>query len=485
MEQENKNINKSNNNNNENINGVDEIYVSDSKGEDFFDFSPKRSIAERRGFKINTTRFRFDGFGATKSLISPTARSPCLTIPSGISPTALLDSPIMLPNSQAMPSPTTGSFAMLPPLIDDGSMLPQVNLSPNSLSPYHASLNEVSSKCRMMNEAHEDIKMLVQGQQMIDFSVPRDFANNYLAKNNGVHFDNDVKMVDDMFIDASNVDMPISRTEEGSDISTLPENLIHDEDIRQLLLEEEQKEMSHATRGKTSEDGYNWRKYGQKQVRGSEYPRSYYKCTQSNCQVKKKVERSHDGQITEIIYRGHHNHAIPHSSRRGSVPSNDEMSDISETNETCDRSDADSIWENIQSQEKDAKHHPDWKLDGQERTSPPSSRTELSNPTKRFRSLGKYESDEAREHYSTLANHNGDKGGATQAVLQLEDDIEDAESKLKRRKKESYPGETMVPSRAAREPRVVVQIESEVDILDDGYRWRKYGQKVVKGNPNP
>jgi WRKY transcription factor 2 len=40
-------------------------------------------------------------------------------------------------------------------------------------------------------------------------------------------------------------------------------------------------------------------------------------------------------------------------------------------------------------------------------------------------------------------------------------------------------------SRAIREPRVVVQTTSEVDILDDGYRWRKYGQKVVKGNPNP
>jgi len=40
-------------------------------------------------------------------------------------------------------------------------------------------------------------------------------------------------------------------------------------------------------------------------------------------------------------------------------------------------------------------------------------------------------------------------------------------------------------SRAVREPRIVVQTTSEVDILDDGYRWRKYGQKVVKGNPNP
>jgi hypothetical protein len=30
-----------------------------------------------------------------------------------------------------------------------------------------------------------------------------------------------------------------------------------------------------------------------------------------------------------------------------------------------------------------------------------------------------------------------------------------------------------------------VQTTSDVDILDDGYRWRKYGQKVVKGNPHP
>ena len=40
-------------------------------------------------------------------------------------------------------------------------------------------------------------------------------------------------------------------------------------------------------------------------------------------------------------------------------------------------------------------------------------------------------------------------------------------------------------TRAIREPRVVVQTTSDVDIFDDGYRWRKYGQKVVKGNPNP
>ena len=41
-----------------------------------------------------------------------------------------------------------------------------------------------------------------------------------------------------------------------------------------------------------SEDGYNWRKYGQKQVKGSENPRSYYKCTHPICSMKKKVGRA-------------------------------------------------------------------------------------------------------------------------------------------------------------------------------------------------
>lgn len=58
--------------------------------------------------------------------------------------------------------------------------------------------------------------------------------------------------------------------------------------------------------------------------------------------------------------------------------------------------------------------------------------------------------------------------------------------------KSAYPRRTDVSStdimpvvKPIREPRVVVQTLSEVDILDDGYRWRKYGQKVVRGNPNP
>ena len=69
-------------------------------------------------------------------------------------------------------------------------------------------------------------------------------------------------------------------------------------------------------REKPTSDGYNWKKYGQKQLKGSEFPRSYYKCTHPNCPVKKQVECSNEGEITEIMYKGDHNHAKPQSTRR-------------------------------------------------------------------------------------------------------------------------------------------------------------------------
>uniref|UniRef100_A0ACD5WUK8 Uncharacterized protein n=1 Tax=Avena sativa TaxID=4498 RepID=A0ACD5WUK8_AVESA len=36
-----------------------------------------------------------------------------------------------------------------------------------------------------------------------------------------------------------------------------------------------------------------------------------------------------------------------------------------------------------------------------------------------------------------------------------------------------------------RQPQYAFQTRSQVDILDDGYRWRKYGQKAVKDNNFP
>ncbi|KAL1223753.1 putative WRKY transcription factor 12 [Cardamine amara subsp. amara] len=57
------------------------------------------------------------------------------------------------------------------------------------------------------------------------------------------------------------------------------------------------------------DDGYKWRKYGQKVVKNSLHPRSYYRCTHNNCRVKKRVERlSEDCRMVITTYEGRHNH---------------------------------------------------------------------------------------------------------------------------------------------------------------------------------
>ncbi|KAF7077667.1 hypothetical protein CFC21_082194 [Triticum aestivum] len=58
------------------------------------------------------------------------------------------------------------------------------------------------------------------------------------------------------------------------------------------------------------DDGYTWRKYGQKDILGSRFPRSYYRCTHKNyygCDAKKKVQRLDDDPFMyEVTYCGSH-----------------------------------------------------------------------------------------------------------------------------------------------------------------------------------
>ncbi|KAK1291835.1 putative WRKY transcription factor 20 [Acorus calamus] len=232
-----------------------------------------------------------------------------------------------------------------------------------------------------------------------------------------------------------------------------PDELQQSPDDRNHTLEPDNQEPSNlVVIERSSEDGYNWRKYGQKLVKGSEFPRSYYKCTHPNCQVKKQFERSYDGHITDILYKGSHDHPKPQPSRRLAVGAYlpgqaQEHSD--------DFSALHSVGDNLPNAHGHSSHLTE--TNGTTQLSPVSV------------------SDDETEGAGTRSNKVGDEPV---------DDDEDPEAK--RRKKEMGGTEIFnVVGKVNREPRVVVQTISEVDILDDGYRWRKYGQKVVKGNPNP
>ncbi|GFP87329.1 probable WRKY transcription factor 3 [Phtheirospermum japonicum] len=190
---------------------------------------------------------------------------------------------------------------------------------------------------------------------------------------------------------------------------------------------------------KPADDGYNWRKYGQKHVKGSEFPRSYYKCTHPNCPVKKKVERSLDGQITEIIYKGQHNHPPP-SKRSGNA------------NGTA-------IPQGNLEFGSEGQFGNFGKEDG--------GRDQGSSQVTPERISGSSDSEEVGNGETRLGGRDED------------------EPESKRRNVEVQSSEQASSRCTVTEPRIIVQTTSEVDLLDDGYRWRKYGQKVVKGNPYP
>lgn len=61
------------------------------------------------------------------------------------------------------------------------------------------------------------------------------------------------------------------------------------------------------------QDEYSWRKYGQKPIKGSPYPRGYYKCsTVRGCPARKHVERAPDDPAMLIVtYEGEHHHTQP------------------------------------------------------------------------------------------------------------------------------------------------------------------------------
>ncbi|XP_028548729.1 probable WRKY transcription factor 53 isoform X2 [Dendrobium catenatum] len=64
------------------------------------------------------------------------------------------------------------------------------------------------------------------------------------------------------------------------------------------------------------DDGYSWRKYGQKDILGAKFPRGYYRCTYRHthgCLATKQVQRSsEDDFLFDVTYRGVHtcNHCL-------------------------------------------------------------------------------------------------------------------------------------------------------------------------------
>ncbi|XP_061344050.1 WRKY transcription factor 22-like [Gastrolobium bilobum] len=76
------------------------------------------------------------------------------------------------------------------------------------------------------------------------------------------------------------------------------------------------KRVKYVTAADGVSDPWAWRKYGQKPIKGSPYPRSYYRCSSyKGCLARKLVERSHlDPEVFIVTYTAEHSH--PHPTRK-------------------------------------------------------------------------------------------------------------------------------------------------------------------------
>ncbi|XP_062014963.1 WRKY transcription factor WRKY24-like [Rosa rugosa] len=382
------------------------------------------------------------------SVVSP---SSYFAIPPGMSPAELLDSPVLLSSSNILPSPTTGSFAAQ--AFNNWRTNSGSGTNNNrSVKEEHKNYSDFSFQTQTRAPPTSSSAILQSSNSSIQTAQEQAW-NNYLGLPKQDNFSSGKSMVKPEYGSSVQSFSSEMGTNMQSNNNTQPKssggfqsdqysnyNNNNNSNNQQL--------QSHQCLNRRSDDGFNWRKYGQKQVKGSENPRSYYKCTYPNCPTKKKVERSLDGQITEIVYKGNHNHPKPQNTRRsGSSAASSHAIQASNhtTNDIPDQSFG---------------SHGNSQMDNSIGT--PENSSNFSN--------GDDEFDQSSQRSKS--------GGG--------DEYDEDEPNAKRWKKEgdneciSAPG-----SRTVREPRVVVQTTSDIDILDDGYRWRKYGQKVVKGNPNP
>ncbi|KAF8654506.1 hypothetical protein HU200_061696 [Digitaria exilis] len=257
-----------------------------------------RCLAERMAARA--------GFGVLKidtSRVSSSVpiRSP-VTIPPGVSPRELLESPVFLPNAIVQPSPTTGKLPFL---------------MPNNFKSMMSSVPEKAEE-----HSHDDLAFSFQpmlSSKPPSFSTADKILSN-VQQNQSLtnHGQQELSL-------QANTTATKDETEENLVKPSTCDSML-DNDHPSPADEQEESEENHNIEDSSvalitpTKDGYNWRKYGQKLVKNSEYPRSYYRCTHPNCPVKKKVERSQEGHITEIVYKGSHNHPSPPPNHQPSAP---------------------------------------------------------------------------------------------------------------------------------------------------------------------
>ncbi|KAI3903089.1 hypothetical protein MKW92_007340 [Papaver armeniacum] len=142
-----------------------------------------------------------------------------------------------------------------------------------------------------------------------------------LSLGNTNSYSNEHQIVGGQMIDTSAVGVPIQSTTTTSSIrensqANFDDTVSNNKQGNDQKKKAKKHRFAFQTRSQVDilDDGYRWRKYGQKAVKNNQNPRSYYRCTHQGCNVKKQVQRlSKDESIVVTTYEGMHTHQISKS----------------------------------------------------------------------------------------------------------------------------------------------------------------------------
>uniref|UniRef100_A0A0A9D7M5 WRKY domain-containing protein n=1 Tax=Arundo donax TaxID=35708 RepID=A0A0A9D7M5_ARUDO len=234
------------------------------------------------------------GAGARYKAMSPArlpiSREPCLTIPAGFSPSALLESPVLLTNFKVESSPTTGTLSMA--AIINKSTRPDILPSPRDKSVGSGHKDGGSRDFEFkphLNSATQSTDPAISDPKHHDTSMQNHSRNHALSSSNLMTENRSLcsrESAHTVHV-SSAPNQPVAMVGPSDNIPTD----VDTSELNQMNSSENAVRETQAENvaDKSAEDGYNWRKYGQKYVKGSENPRSYYKCTHPNCEVKKAI----------------------------------------------------------------------------------------------------------------------------------------------------------------------------------------------------
>ncbi|CAN8287966.1 unnamed protein product [Cochlearia groenlandica] len=253
-----------------------------------------------------------------------TSSSPVVAISPGFSPSALLQSPLLFSNSSQITSPLIANDVPQEMVESSGHATTTMMMIFN---------NDSSSSSNDQPLLHVEMPPTQQGS----YDIPTE-ESVYIPSHDNVDpigaslvgsFESEVidetDIINFISLDSENEE----DEDEYEDEFNVQDNIVDDLDMEPSSPKRRRYEISNmigATRISKNkrviiqmeseedhpDDGFRWRKYGRKVVKGNPNPRSYYKCTQNGCKVKKHVERGADNmKLIVTTYDGIHDHSPP------------------------------------------------------------------------------------------------------------------------------------------------------------------------------